>query len=175
MIMTDTYISNRQVTAIHALVWVLIALPVPCLAGSAYKSVDADGRVSYSEQPPTDGKVHQTINFTAFPSSPLSESVLRFREEMRQRAGTRAAKPSLAPSDTPLLFTAQWCGYCKKAKAYMAEKGIAYQEYDIDTELGMQTFEESGSSGGIPVLIWRQQKIQGFSLAGYDALFQQKK
>ncbi|MBS1189755.1 MAG: Glutaredoxin [Rhodocyclaceae bacterium] len=34
------------------------------------------------------------------------------------------------------LYSASWCGYCRKAKAYLGERGIPYQEIDIDTPEG---------------------------------------
>lgn len=30
------------------------------------------------------------------------------------------------------IFTTSWCGYCKRAKALLESKGVAYQETDIE-------------------------------------------
>ncbi|QGP80932.1 glutaredoxin 3 [Sphingobium sp. CAP-1] len=29
------------------------------------------------------------------------------------------------------IYTKDWCGYCARAKALLADKGVAYEEYDI--------------------------------------------
>jgi len=33
-----------------------------------------------------------------------------------------------------ILFTTQWCGYCRRLKRQMADAGIAYSEVDVDVE-----------------------------------------
>jgi glutaredoxin len=70
-----------------------------------------------------------------------------------------------------VIFTAVWCGYCTRAKSYLAEKKIPYQEYDIDTPNGMRAYVEAGGGRGVPVMLWNNQKVQGFSRPAYDALF----
>jgi glutaredoxin len=139
-------------------------------AGTLYKSVSQDGTVLYSDQPPADGKVQKTITFTELPATPLPESAIRYRQALQksmQNRLTAAPKPS---GGSAQLFTAQWCGYCRKAKAYLAEKGVGYQEHDIDTAEGRLAFAQAGNATGVPLLLWRDRKVQGFSKAGYDAL-----
>ena len=70
-----------------------------------------------------------------------------------------------------MLYSATWCGYCRKAKAYLAAKGVSYQEIDIDTPGGRAAFAQAGGGKGVPLLISKSgQRAQGFSPAGYDAL-----
>ena len=56
----------------------LIALlAVSAHAATVYRSVDANGKVIYSDKPPPDGKVQKTLAITNGPASPLPESVLK--------------------------------------------------------------------------------------------------
>src|SRR5258705_10939791 len=71
----------------------------------------------------------------------------------------------------PLFFMAQWCGYCKQAKRYLAEKGISYREYDIDTADGMRAFVEAGGTRGVPDMFAQGKRGQGVSPSGDDGLF----
>lgn len=65
---------------------------------------------------------------------------------------------------------ATWCGYCKAAKAYLAQKGIAYRELDVDTPVGKAAFAQIGGRG-VPVLLTNGQRLSGFSAQSYDAVF----
>ena len=150
----------------------LFLLPAFTHAGTMYKSVGADGKILYGDQPPAGGKIEKTLNYVNLPSTPLPESVIRYRDELEKSMKTRLSEAG-KKSDTkqPTILTAQWCAYCRQAKAYLAEKKIPYKEYDIDTQEGMRAMVEFGGGSGVPVLLWHGQKIKGFSTAAYDALF----
>jgi glutaredoxin len=150
----------------------VLLLPALTYGGTMYKSVGADGKILYSDQPPTVGKVQKTISYVNLPATPLPESVRRYRDALEKSTKTRLSESQKSPEGTQAtILTAQWCAYCQQAKAYLAEKKIAYKEYDIDTQEGMQALVEFGGGSGIPVLLWHGQKIKGFSAAAYDAVF----
>jgi|SRR5882672_5185493 len=140
-------------------------------ADTVYKSVGPDGKTIYSQDPPSGGQAAKKLSFTNLPSTPMPDSVLRYRDELEKSMKKRLADGAKPREFVfPTLFTAQWCGYCRQAKAYLAEKKVRYQEYDIDTADGMRAYVDSGSGRGVPVLLWKGQKVHGFSRAAYDAL-----
>lgn len=76
------------------------------------------------------------------------------------------------------LFMAPWCSYCMGAKAYLAEHDIPYREFDVDTPSGQKAFEETGGTRGVPAgkrgipfLVWKGNRIRGFTASRYDAFF----
>ena len=149
----------------------LALAPAAILGETIYRSVGPDGKITYSQRPPADGKVDKTLVLQNLPSSPLPESALRYQAELIKSMNKRLADQAKPYREVPTLFMAQWCGYCKQAKSYLAEKGIAYREYDIDTPDGMRAFVEAGERRGIPVLLTNGQRVQGFSRQAYDVLF----
>ena len=154
------------------IILILLLLPALTQAGTVYKSVGTDGKITYSDQPPSAGKVAKTLNLANLPATPLPDSVVRYRNELEKSMKSRLAEARKAPDmNQTALLSAQWCGYCKQAKAYLSEKNIAYTEYDIDTPEGMKAMVESGGGGGVPVLLWHGQKIKGFSRAAYVSVF----
>lgn len=154
----------------------LLALLLPLAwvtqAATVYRSVGPDGQVVYSDKPPADGKIEKTLSFVDLPSTPMPESVLKYRDELQKSMKKRLSEVGTRlDTSGPVIFTAVWCGYCTRAKSYLAEKRITYQEYDIDTPNGMRAYVEAGGGRGVPVMLWNNQKVQGFSRPAYDALF----
>lgn len=140
-------------------------------ADTLFKSVDAQGRTVYSDKRP-DGaaKIDKTMTFDNLPSSELPFSYV---EQLRKMRADRAKYP---PSDAPVvvtaglvLYTAAWCGHCRLAKAFLAQKGVAFRDVDIDAPAGRAAFAQLGARG-VPVLQAGSRRVQGFSAQAYEAV-----
>ena len=153
------------------LLWGASATTAP-IAQTLYKSVGPDGKIVYSDRPPAEGRIEKTMKLENLPSSALPASASSYVEQLRR---VKASSSASTPPNGVILYSAAWCGYCKKAKAYLASKGITYQEVDIDTNNGMAAFAQAGGGSGIPLLFAGGQRVQGFSPAAYDALFANRK
>lgn len=98
-----------------------------------------------------------------------------------QQKGTRKPKPRAPPNSVAtggyapvILFAADWCGYCRMARAYLSNHAIAYTEYNPDSQDGAAAMAAYGSSRGIPLLVVGPARVRGFSAEAYDAVFQQQ-
>ncbi|MDP4076095.1 glutaredoxin domain-containing protein [Acidovorax sp. A1169] len=161
----------------HALRCTLtLALIAAALTGTAhaqtlYKSVDASGKVVYSDQPPASGAVQKTLKLESLPVSVVPGNPLP--PTTPGQAPVEAQKAA-QPRGEVTLYMATWCGYCKAAKAYLGGKGIAYREFDVDTPTGKAAFAQLGARG-VPVLLTNGQRVAGFSTQSYDAVFASRK
>ena len=144
----------------------------PTLAGAQplYKSVDASGKVVYSDKPPAPGANEKTLKLENLPVSVVPGASPARAATSRAPASPAAAPP---PGDV-VLYMATWCGYCKAAKAYLGNKGVAYRELDIDTPAGKAAFAQLGVRG-VPVLLVNGQRLSGYSQQSYDAVFAARK
>jgi glutaredoxin len=62
-----------------------------------------------------------------------------------------------------VLYATQWCGYCKKTRAFLRNKGIDYVEYDIENSaIGRQQYD-SLNGNGVPLLVVKSEIIRGYN------------
>lgn len=155
----------------HSAVFVIaLALAISTSADTVYKAVGPDGEITYSDKPPADRARTNTLEFRNLPSSPLPAEVLRFREQLEKSAQGRISAARAPRTGDVALFTAVWCGHCKRAKAHLAATQIKYIEYDIEDVDGMRAFIGAGGSGGVPLLVAGERRVQGYSAPAYDRL-----
>ena len=145
----------------------LLATHVVSQSQPLYKSVDANGKVVYSDRPPATG-VASTLEQAQLPISVVPGM------PPPPAGKTAAPKVGLPPQGKTVLYMARWCGYCRMAKAYLGQNSIPYQEFDIDTPSGKAAFADIGGRG-VPVLLADGQRVNGFTARAYDAVFTKRK
>jgi glutaredoxin len=167
--------NNVMRTVLWAFCLLLCSASALAAGDKVYKTLDANGRVVYSQSPPPASKGASTdavMEFSHLPASPLSAETLKFRADMEKSLAAKATAGYAPPANSvAVLFSAKWCGYCKLAKAYLQKGGYAYQELDIDTPEGMRSFVQVQPKSGIPVLLKEGKRINGFSAPAYDKFF----
>jgi len=124
----------------------------PVQAGKVYKWTDTGGHVHFSDQP-VDAANAEEVKIRSF-SGPAD--VIRDGDDY----GTREVR----------ILTATWCGVCKRAKAYLASKGIYYSEYDVETsEIGKLEYKHLEGKG-VPIILVGKQRMDGFSASKLDEM-----
>lgn len=64
------------------------------------------------------------------------------------------------------LFSAKWCGYCKKTREFLESKNIQFTDLDVEESvLGQQLFQKINAFG-VPVIIIGSTRIDGFNPKG---------
>lgn len=160
----------------------VLMFAAPAHSQTVYKYKAPDGSTVYSDRPPAGGHADKIIQFEDLPSSPVPDDLPLSQPDHSHRGANRGtsararqpASNQAAQRDYGLtLYSATWCGYCRRAKAYLASHDIAYENVDIDTPYGRESFHEIGG-GGIPLLVGSGgRRVRGYRQDGYDAFFAQ--
>ncbi len=70
-----------------------------------------------------------------------------------------------------VIYSTPTCPYCKRAKEYLSQKGISYNDIDVaqDKEKAKEMIQKSGQMS-VPVIIIDDEIIVGFEQALLDKL-----
>jgi glutaredoxin len=143
--------------SLAALLLAALALPA---AGQVYKWTDRDGRVHFGDRPPPDAKTEE-VRIRSHEGT---------AEVKDWSAVIRGKRAPAASSQHVTMYATQWCGVCKRARAYFAANGIRYTEIDVDTsEAGLKEFRELGGRG-VPLILVGDKVMKGFSPEGFERL-----
>lgn len=120
-------------------------------AAGVYQWTDAQGRVHFGDRPQS-GAASQR------PQAPIN--VLD------------SVQPAARPKEV-VLYSTQRCGFCRKARAHFAERGIPYTEYDVETtEKGWRDYNRMNGRG-VPIILIGGERMNGFSAPLFDQLYAQ--
>ncbi len=66
-------------------------------------------------------------------------------------------------ADTVVMLSASWCSYCRRARAWLVEREIAYCEFDVETsDEGRRRFA-AAPARVVPII-----EIRGDTLVGFN-------
>lgn len=142
-----------------------------------YQFVDARGRVAFVERLSDVPEAwRDKVGFVEMDSPPpLSPAMAERTRDQRYAAsgGLRAGGGSRVAARTPdrvILYSADWCGWCRKAKRHLDGLGIDYEIRDIDIPANLDDLVAKTGQKGIPVLDVGGRIVTGFSPGEYDQL-----
>ncbi len=70
-----------------------------------------------------------------------------------------------------VMYSAEWCGYCKKARNYFKNKNIQFTEYDIEKDpVAAKDYKSMGATG-VPVILVGNKRMNGFSIKGFERIY----
>lgn len=130
----------RQLMPIALLLFVLDVSAV-----DVYKWKDADGRTHVSDKPPASGAAE--------------------RLQIRTFAGPAEASytDKVSANQKVVMLSTTWCGVCKRAREWLLQKGVPFDEYDIErNETGKEEYRRLGGRG-VPIILVGNQRMDGFS------------
>ena len=145
----------RRISACHALLAVFLMMNVVHSTAMAevYRYTDTNGRVVYTSQKPASAGNIERVRIRQNTVSPGDNGYLE--------QGNREV----------VIYTAEWCQYCKSAKAYFDELGIDYSEYDIEKSRQAYLDYRNLGGSGLPLILVGDRKMTGFSRSGFQRLY----
>ncbi len=126
-----------------------------------YQWRDENGQVHFGDRPPADAKT-ETVE--------VKVNSYQNVEVVYNPDWFYKPKPKAGP--TPVtMYSAKWCGVCKKAKKYFSSNNIPYQEYDIDKSAkGKKDFAKLKGTG-VPIILIGNQRMNGFSPNQFESIY----
>jgi len=119
------------------------------------KWTDSDGKVHFGDRPPADAVT----------------SVVKVKINTYESPNVEAMQDVLNPKDKVVMYSAEWCGVCKKAKKYFKANNIPYKDYDIDkSSKGKKDFKKLGAKG-VPVILVGKKRLNGFSAGSFESIY----
>lgn len=70
-----------------------------------------------------------------------------------------------------VMYSTDWCGYCKKARKYFTENSIPFTEYDIEKNRSARIRYKKMGATGVPVITVGKKRMNGFSVKGFQKIY----
>ena len=119
------------------------------------KWTDKDGKVHFGDKPPADAVT----------------SVVKVKINTYESPNVEAMQDVLNPKDKVVMYSAEWCGVCKKAKKYFKANNIPYKDYDIEkSSKGKKDYKKLGAKG-VPVILVGKKRLNGFSAGSFESIY----
>lgn len=131
-----------------ALVLASLCLALPA-AAQIYRSVDAQGRVTFSDQPPAADQAAPGSADAAAPQAASGSLPYALRQTMQRY-----------PVE---LYTSSGCAPCDSGRQQLQARGIPFTEKTVETASDIDALHQLGSNGQLPVLRIGQQSLTGHS------------
>lgn len=141
--------------------WFFIVLAVVTMNANAevYRWTDADGRVHFGDKPPVSVDSQSVdIRVNSYTSP----------EVIRQSVATDGSTPG---GKAVVMYSATWCGICKRAATYFKENKIPFRDYDVEnTAKGRADYKRLGGRA-VPIILVGEARMNGFSPASFQQLY----
>lgn len=126
-------------------------VPVLVQAQQVYRIVGPDGRVTFSDQPPTASSAKVVANNVG--SAPGNAAPTGLPFELRQ----------VALKFPVVLYTADNCAPCAAGRALLASRGVPFSEKTILTAADTDALQRLSGASSLPFLTIGSQRLSGFS------------
>lgn len=164
-----------------ALAFIILLLTVSLAGAQMYQWIDDKGVVTFKDTPPPPSKKHKKVKTYSdddFDPAPPAQPAAKPRA-VKSTAAAATSRPTAAKkvpfTGTVELYVTDWCGYCKKAKKYLTDKGVPFVSYDIEKDSAANERHKALGGRGVPLIIIGANKLSGFSAEMIDNYLENSK
>ncbi len=146
---------NRLVAAL-----LLITIVGSATAQGIYRWVDDNGVTHFGDasQSPQAERIQLDALNTVGSQTEVEEP------STREQAPAKKQQPQIT------MYSAEWCGVCKKAKAYFKQNKIQYTDYDVENSSKGKRDYAKMKSKSVPQFVVGDEKVVGFSVKRFEKL-----
>lgn len=120
---------------------------------------DPSGKVHFGDKPPNNAKPKQVeveINsYTQVSIEPSNVTLSSLRSD----------------TQSVVMYSTEWCRYCKMAREYFKAQRIPFKDHDIETSARAKKDYDALGGRGVPVILVGQSRMNGFSEAGFKNIY----
>jgi len=132
------------------IITILCASP---LHAEMYKWVDEAGKTHFSDSKPRSVSAEPLeLKINTYTHVTIDESIFDVGPEV-------------------IMYSASWCGYCKKARRYFNKNKIRFTEYDIEKNARAKRKYDKLHATGVPVILVGKKRMNGFSEEGFERIY----
>ena len=124
------------------------------LAQSVYRHVDANGKVSFSDQPPAAVSSQTAARGGAAPAAVGIGLPYELRQVSQRYPVT--------------LYTSGECGPCEAGRSLLMTRGVPFSERSVKTNADAEALQRLSSQTSLPLLTIGTQQLKGFSDAEWS-------
>jgi len=147
---------SKFLTFSHQLVALtLVVMFVTHSWAQVYEWKDEKGNVVFSDKKPESGVVAKSVDVK------VANSYKDVKVETLVTSSDQGV----------VMYSTQWCGYCKQARAHFARNNIAYTDKDIEKSKSAKREHKRLGGTGVPLIVVGKQKMKGFSAARFDQIY----
>ncbi|MCP4010972.1 MAG: DUF4124 domain-containing protein [Proteobacteria bacterium] len=148
-------LKNKLAISILAACSSLLLLSYSANSAQVLKWVDDNGKVHYGDVSSQQGQGRVIeLNISSYEAVSIIQS--------------EAIK-----SDSVVMYSTDWCGYCKQARRYFEKNDIDFVEYDIEKNRTARRAYKKLGAKGVPIILVGKQRMNGFSVAGFNRIYKQ--
>ena len=130
--------------------------------GEIYRWVDKDGVLHFGDRPPPEVTIKKVeVKVNTYESVEVHYNPDMFDKGVKKKRGVKRV----------LMYSAQWCGVCAKAKSHFRKKKIPFQELDIDQSDKARRGFEKLNGKGVPIILVGNQRMNGFNPERFDKMY----
>jgi len=142
---------------IHLIAAAILLTACADASGQAYRWVDQDGKVHYTQEPP--------------PPDAKGVKKKTFRQSQAETSNLPYATQVAAKTSPVSLYTAPDCGEpCDRARALLVKRTVPFREVSVLTQNEVDELKRLSGKTDIPLLVVGAQAQSGFQEGVYNGL-----